>query len=44
MMLNALYSGMDGIITMKRNTCEKPEYVGSAKALSPIGPRTEKTG
>ena len=31
MMLNALYSGMHGIIAMKRNTCAKAEYVGSAK-------------
>ena len=31
-MLNALYSAMDGIITMKRNTCAKAVYVGNAKS------------
>ena len=31
MMLNALYSGMHGIIAMKRNTCCEAEYVGNAK-------------
>ena len=44
MMLNALYSAMDGIIAMKRNTCAKAVYVGNAKALGPIGPRTGKAG
>ena len=31
MMLNALYSAMDEIIAMKRNTCAKAVYVGNAK-------------
>ena len=32
MMLNALYSAMDGIIVMKRNTCAKAVYVDNAKS------------
>ena len=32
MMLNALYSDMNEIIAMKRNTCAKAVYVGNAKS------------
>ena len=45
MMLNALYSGMDGIIAMKRFTCCEGGICRQCQvALGPIGPRTGKAG
>ena len=45
MMLNALYSGMNGIIAMKRFTCCEARICRHCQAaLGPIGPRTGKAG